>query len=129
MFCPKCGAEYRSGFTQCSDCHVALTDSPPLPEQDQSSQPDNELLHRIAAQPEAYVEFLILNNPGRLAVLKSVLESQAIPFFLQGEHYGTYFMMNNVRLLVPKEHADRVGEILSEKLALETDPGESGKGA
>ena len=30
MFCPKCRAEYRSGFTRCSDCAVALVvDLPP----------------------------------------------------------------------------------------------------
>ena len=27
MICPSCGAEYRPGFTMCSDCGVALVDS------------------------------------------------------------------------------------------------------
>lgn len=27
MFCPVCKAEYRSGFTRCSDCDVALVDT------------------------------------------------------------------------------------------------------
>jgi hypothetical protein len=27
MFCPLCRAEYRDGFTQCSDCHVGLVRS------------------------------------------------------------------------------------------------------
>ncbi len=30
-WCPECGAEYREGFTRCSDCDVALTDAPPQP--------------------------------------------------------------------------------------------------
>jgi hypothetical protein len=27
MFCPLCKAEFRDGFTQCSDCHIALVGS------------------------------------------------------------------------------------------------------
>jgi len=32
-WCPTCGAEYREGFSTCSDCGVALVDTPlaPLP--------------------------------------------------------------------------------------------------
>ena len=29
MFCPKCNAEYRPGFTRCSDCDVDLVEDPP----------------------------------------------------------------------------------------------------
>ena len=29
MFCPQCNAEYRSGFTRCSDCDVDLVQDPP----------------------------------------------------------------------------------------------------
>jgi hypothetical protein len=29
MICPKCGAEYRQGFTQCADCGVDLVAGPP----------------------------------------------------------------------------------------------------
>jgi hypothetical protein len=29
MWCPLCGAEYREGFTVCSDCQVALVADPP----------------------------------------------------------------------------------------------------
>jgi len=37
MFCPDCGAEYRSGFARCSDCHVELVEIlPPANPQDPS---------------------------------------------------------------------------------------------
>jgi hypothetical protein len=29
MFCPKCNAEYRPGFTRCADCGVELVNEPP----------------------------------------------------------------------------------------------------
>jgi hypothetical protein len=29
MYCPQCRAEYRDGFTECSDCRVALIDAAP----------------------------------------------------------------------------------------------------
>src|SRR5690349_12755190 len=40
MFCPKCRAEYRTGFTRCSDCKVALVDhlAPEEPEPDRERQ-------------------------------------------------------------------------------------------
>ena len=32
LWCPSCGAEYRAGFDECSDCHVALTSTRPEPQ-------------------------------------------------------------------------------------------------
>ncbi len=28
-WCPKCGTEYREGFTECVECHIPLTDKKP----------------------------------------------------------------------------------------------------
>jgi len=33
MFCPSCGAEYRAGFVQCSDCGVELVETLPQAEE------------------------------------------------------------------------------------------------
>ncbi len=37
MFCPECQVEYREGFTECSDCRVALVEE--LPEESESAAP------------------------------------------------------------------------------------------
>ena len=39
MLCPKCKVEYREGFSQCSDCHIPLTDSSSLKKKQQNSSP------------------------------------------------------------------------------------------
>jgi len=31
MHCPQCLTEYRDGFKECADCHVALAPGPPPP--------------------------------------------------------------------------------------------------
>jgi hypothetical protein len=36
MFCPLCKAEYRPGFTRCSDCDAGLVEVLPLQEEDNS---------------------------------------------------------------------------------------------
>ncbi len=33
-WCPKCGAEYREGFTECAGCHIPLVDKKPQQETD-----------------------------------------------------------------------------------------------
>ena len=37
MYCPLCGAEYRPGFTTCSDCQVTLVPEPPAQSSDSAS--------------------------------------------------------------------------------------------
>jgi hypothetical protein len=39
MFCPECKAEYRPGFTRCSDCDVSLVAEPPPPDNSAKSEP------------------------------------------------------------------------------------------
>jgi hypothetical protein len=101
MFCPKCKSEYRDGFTECADCCIALV-------RELSTEP---------AQME-YVDFkelLTTNDQGEIALFKSILKSEDIPFLAQGDHFSTtqaYGM--TVRFLVPKEYLEQAGELLKE---------------
>ena len=70
MFCPECGAEYRRGFLECSDCRVPLVAEPPVVDR------------REKLELETLMEVV---NPIRLAVVRSVLEAEGIESIVRGE--------------------------------------------
>jgi hypothetical protein len=63
MICPNCKAEYRPGFTSCSDCHVELVEK--LPEGD---------------SPAAYVVLWRGEDPGFHDMLVGELDRADIPY-------------------------------------------------
>ena len=71
MFCPQCGAEYRGGFVECSDCHVPLVYR--LPES-VTVEDDLDVLIRTG-----------LADPIAIALVKSLLEEAGIPFFVMDQ--------------------------------------------
>ena len=101
-YCPECGSEYSEGFTECVDCRVHLVD-------------------KLPAHPPVKLEFVELeevlstNNHGEIALVKSLLEAEKIPFVAQGEVF-TMRAPIPVRFLVPREHVVRAREILVELL-------------
>jgi hypothetical protein len=102
MFCPKCGAEYREGFTHCADCNVDLVASePPTPEE--------------STRYVEMVEVFSTYNPGDIAVIKSILDGEGIHYYFQGEN--TNLMIGGgsyARLLVQADQVERVKDILQE---------------
>jgi Putative prokaryotic signal transducing protein len=73
MFCPRCGGEYRSGFTECADCLVPLVaqrpEVPPTP-----SDSDME-----------FVTIFRTGNAALIPLATSLLESAEIGFITRGE--------------------------------------------
>jgi len=72
MYCPECGVEYRAGFTECADCHAALVEQLPAPEE--VPNPDLELVRVLEG-----------NSPIAEAVAKTSLQEAGIPFYVEGE--------------------------------------------
>lgn len=107
MFCPKCGAEYREGFTHCADCSVDLVNDEPAANEDH-------------LQYVSMVEVFSTYNPGDIAVIKSILDGEGIHYYFQGEN--TNLMVGGgayARLLVEADQVDRVKDILKELEFLE----------
>lgn len=72
MFCPQCRAEYRPGFTRCPVCELYLVDQ--LPEVRPAPDPDRKL-----------VPVFRTTDPVLLPIVKSLLDSAGIEYFVQGE--------------------------------------------
>ena len=71
MFCPVCGAEYRPDVTECADCGVSLVLSPP---EQETGEPDAKI-----------VAVFRTTDAALLPVVRSLLDSAGIEYFVQGE--------------------------------------------
>jgi len=103
MYCPKCGAEYRDGFTECADCRVHLVAEPPAVQSDETKFTEIE-------------EVLSTGDPGLVALVKSLLDAEDIPYLAQGEQFNSMRAPLPVRFLVPQNHLRRARELLKNLL-------------
>lgn len=104
MFCPQCGAEYREGFSECSDCQVALV----------GEAPPEDL-----PRPDLVLETVFdSTRPVQLGLAKSVLDGARIEFVTIGENSGGVFSGNpflgHIRIQVEAARADEAKSLLSE---------------
>jgi hypothetical protein len=90
MFCPKCGAEYREGFTECADCMVPLVWEKP---------PET----RKVLEYVEYAEVLRTFNPADIALIKSILDGEDITYFVRGEHFLLMRPLADPAVLMVKE--------------------------
>ena len=76
-WCPKCGAEYREGFSECADCGVALVDEAPAPK----AKPEHHRELRIEGPftPDDDTVELLRTNPLEAEVVAARLQSEGIP--------------------------------------------------
>ncbi len=105
-WCPDCGAEYREGFRQCSECGVPLVDAPPA-----AQQPP--------AEPgPAWVDIASYATAEEAQLARGLLEEQGIA----AEVVDRHVVMNpfpqvdeaEVLLLVAPEDAERADVVLAQ---------------
>jgi Putative prokaryotic signal transducing protein len=81
LFCPRCGAEYRSGIARCPDCDVELVHEPPTRDQEIASDvrlgPD---LVRVYSSP----------NPTIAHLVEGILTGEGIECAVYGGPHGAY---------------------------------------
>ena len=103
MFCPRCKAEYRAGFTECPDCGVSLVNEPP---------------HSAFSGPEAneaadLVEVFSTYSQGDLVLIKALLDDEGIIYHFQGELFvGSGVFITPAALFVAKRDAETVKALL-----------------
>ena len=95
MYCPKCKAEYVEGIPVCADCGIALI---------------QELPTEPPLGSAEYEEIPGVLNASDVALIKSLLDSESLEFYIEGEfsQYGLH------RLMVLKEQVDEAKEILKD---------------
>ncbi|TMA08762.1 MAG: DUF2007 domain-containing protein [Deltaproteobacteria bacterium] len=65
---------------------------------------------------EELKEVLSTSNPGEIALIKSLLEAENIPYLAQGENFSAVRAPIPVRFMIPSEHIERAREVLADLL-------------
>ena len=68
MYCPKCRAEYREGFLECTDCDV-------------------DLVEKLGPQPKMprFIKLATIFREGNIAVIKASFDKTEIEYYIDGE--------------------------------------------
>ena len=110
MFCPKCGAEYREGFTHCPDCDVDLVKELP----DRKSQLDVKAASEDNDN-KTFIAVLSTYNLGDIALIRSILDNEGIEYYLQGENTASIRgYMDPTILMVRNDQVETVKELLKD---------------
>ena len=107
MFCPKCGAEYREGFTHCPDCDTDLVNELPKekPKQVRETTDDDK----------TFAAVLSTYNLGDIALIRSILDNEGIEYYLQGENTASIRgYMDPTILMVRNDQVEIVKELLKD---------------
>jgi hypothetical protein len=111
MYCPKCRTEFRKGFKTCSDCGVPLVAELP-PEPPPPPAPE-------------YVKFVNLYSPKNeteLSLIKSILDSEEISYFVRNDNFGSLEvgphigLYNGKMIQVQDDQYEKAKELLSDYL-------------
>ena len=100
MFCPKCKSEFVDGINKCPECRVGLLEElPPDPKPPKSEFTD-------------YAEIFVNPSPADVAILKLILDSKEINFFIEGENAQISFA--TPKLMVRTDQVEMAKELIKD---------------
>jgi 5'(3')-deoxyribonucleotidase len=102
MICPKCKSEYREDFTMCSDCNV------PLVEKLSSETEEEDKLHDVDFECIAST-----NNAMDVALIKSILDSENIKYYVTDEMSMSYLVAVPARFFVEIHQVEMAKELIT----------------
>jgi len=104
VWCPKCKSEYIAGIIECPECEVPLVYELPI-------EPDI----KTSVSYVEYQEVLYTHNQGDIAVIKSILDSAGIVYYLKGERTSVSRpWADPVILMVIKDQVETTKELLKD---------------
>jgi len=104
MFCPRCKAEYRRGFTRCNECDVPLVFRLPVPQQESFEEETKLVVVRTYNNKlDADVDRMTLEAAG----IESMLRSDGVSVI------RSFPMAREIELLVCSEDAYDADQILN----------------
>ena len=79
MICPQCEAEYVDGILECADCGVPLVEN-----LDEEEDEEYEWEGGVYNEDIDYIEIARLVSLGDILLVKSILDSEQIEYYLHG---------------------------------------------
>ena len=103
MFCPKCRSEFIDGIKKCPECMVGLIEElPPKPKKPKPPKPEFVDYEEIPAPL----------SPAGISIIKSILDSEGITYFIKGENYQISFA--TPKLMVRTDQVEIAKELIKD---------------
>ncbi len=120
-WCPKCRAEYRDGFTQCSTCGVPLVDELPAeqPEAEpQAAQPEGMekpvAVYLAQNRMEAEMVCEMLNEQGIAAVSRPAAFRQLKAYSGSDTRFGVEVLVDAAQTAAARQHIEQMKQELAQ---------------
>jgi hypothetical protein len=119
MYCPVCGAEYRPGFTECSDCQVALV-----------AELARAQSGQMSPQSASYATIWSGDDPLKHAEIVEALDREEIPARTLNREDRSFNLVTQpaFEVFVPVEFLDAAHETLKQVAAVQDPEEPSGSG-